>query len=160
MGFRPHAVMCTYVHNDIAVGVLVSIAGMENEAWFDIAPYDVLIFALTWKQTDTGLMFGIPFIGECVPRYQHLHRKCHRHVHDDDILLRDHAVMDRWPAVHRYRLLAPDFTVGADHNMADDSRLVALVTNRVHLTSLWIEMRMRGEAALQRAAKRVMRNGF
>ena len=155
-----HGVVRADVEDDLAVRRLVAIAGVVDIAGVDIAPDDVGAPALARQQADAGLVFRVPGIGEGVTCEKALHREGDRQVEDDHVAPGDHAVVDHGAVLHGDGFLAPHAAIAADDNVADGVEAWALVADRVHLARVGVEMRVRGEAALERAAKGIVGDGL
>ena len=137
---RKHVCMRAHIEQNFPVFRFVSVAGMEHIGRLDVAPDRVLTSAFSWQQSDAGLVLGVPAIGKIVPRKQCLHREGHGQVEDDDVVLRDHAVVNRWAIRDSDWLFATDLTRAVDDYVADSVLVSRFITNGMHLTSLWIEM--------------------
>lgn len=163
VGIRPvlavgeHAVVDADIHDHFARRVLIGIAGMEDVARLDIAPDDLVIGAMARHQADAGLVRRIPAIGEGMAGEQRLQREGDGQVHDDDILLCDGAIVDRRTMLDRDGFLADHLAAGIDDGVMDGRRVHREIGDGMHLAGLWIEVRVGGEGAFQRAAERVVR---
>ena len=84
------------------------------------------------------------------------HGEGHGQIEDDDVALRHGAIVDGGAVPHGDRLLAHHRARAVDHDMADLVGARRLIADGVLLARPGIEVRMRGERALEAAAERVI----
>ena len=126
---------------------------MEDVARLDVAPDDVRPLAFARQQADARGVFRIPAIGEALARDERRHREGDGQVHDDDVVLGDHAVVDRRAVLYFDRLVAADFSVGPENRVPDRGRITACIADRMHLAGIRIKVRMGRERLAERAVE-------